>query len=150
MREWKWLFLFWDTLCACLKAKEGHLLLQVETAVLMDKGNSVGIQDHFDGLVQERHNSSAWALELCLSFTNPSIYAISKDIPEGHGHFKFYLKFSCHQNVVLTVTPKYSKRTRSTMGLLIPWCLVLPRPQQPYNWLCRVYKSLSSTSKCLT
>ena len=26
-----------------------------------------------DGLVQERHNSSANALELCFSFTNPSI-----------------------------------------------------------------------------
>ena len=28
---------------------------------------------HFDGLVQERHNSSALAMELCLSCTNPLI-----------------------------------------------------------------------------
>ena len=29
---------------------------------------------HFDGLLQERHNSSALAMELCFSCTNPSIY----------------------------------------------------------------------------
>ena len=27
-----------------------------------------------DGLVEERHNSSALAMELCLSFFNPSIW----------------------------------------------------------------------------
>ena len=31
-------------------------------------------QRHFNGLVQERHNSSALAMELCLSCTNPSIF----------------------------------------------------------------------------
>ena len=31
-------------------------------------------QEHVDGLVQERHNSIANALELCLSCTNPSIW----------------------------------------------------------------------------
>ena len=30
----------------------------------------------FDGLVQERRNSSALAVELRLSCTNPSIYAV--------------------------------------------------------------------------
>ena len=30
---------------------------------------------HIDGLVQERHNSSALAVELCLSCTNPLIWA---------------------------------------------------------------------------
>ena len=30
---------------------------------------------HLDGLVQERRNSSALAMELCLSCINPSIYA---------------------------------------------------------------------------
>ena len=29
---------------------------------------------HFDGLLQERHNSCALAMELCLSCTNPSIW----------------------------------------------------------------------------
>ena len=29
---------------------------------------------HIDGLMQERHNSTANALELCLSCTNPSIW----------------------------------------------------------------------------
>ena len=32
------------------------------------------MQAHFDGLVQERHNSIANKLELCLSCTNPSIW----------------------------------------------------------------------------
>ena len=27
--------------------------------------------DHFDGLVEARRNSSALAMELCLSYTNP-------------------------------------------------------------------------------
>ena len=31
---------------------------------------------HIDGLVQERRNSSASALELPLSYTNPSIYSL--------------------------------------------------------------------------
>ena len=31
---------------------------------------------HIDGLVQGRHNSSALAMELCLSYTNPSMYAL--------------------------------------------------------------------------
>ena len=30
--------------------------------------------DNLDGLVQERRNSSALAMELCLSCTNPSIW----------------------------------------------------------------------------
>ena len=29
--------------------------------------------DFMDGLVQERRNSSVLAMELCLSYTNPSI-----------------------------------------------------------------------------
>ena len=32
---------------------------------------------HIDGLVQERRNSSALAMELRLSCTNPSTYALS-------------------------------------------------------------------------
>ena len=35
--------------------------------------NDICWMDHFDGLVQERHNSIANALELRLSCTNPSI-----------------------------------------------------------------------------
>ena len=31
------------------------------------------MNDHIDGLVQERRNSSAVAMELRLSYTNPSI-----------------------------------------------------------------------------
>ena len=33
---------------------------------------------HIDGLVQERHNSSALAMELCLSCINPSISSLSE------------------------------------------------------------------------
>ena len=33
---------------------------------------------YIDGLVQERHNSSVLAMELCLSCTNPSISSIGK------------------------------------------------------------------------
>ena len=31
------------------------------------------VVSHVDGLVQERHNSSALAIELCLSYTNSSM-----------------------------------------------------------------------------
>ena len=37
---------------------------------------SVALFLHFDGLVQERLNSSALAVELRLSCTNPSIYLL--------------------------------------------------------------------------
>ena len=33
-------------------------------------------RSHFDGLVQERRNSSALAMELCLSCTNPSNFSL--------------------------------------------------------------------------
>ena len=39
---------------------------------------SVVLHYHFDGLVQERRNSIANALELCLSCTNPSILRMSR------------------------------------------------------------------------
>ena len=37
--------------------------------------DSYGIA-HINGLVQERRNSSALAMELRLSYTNPSIYSV--------------------------------------------------------------------------
>ena len=40
-------------------------------------------QEHSDGLVQERRNSSALAMELRLSYTNPSIHSL------GHGKCVF-------------------------------------------------------------
>ena len=46
---------------------------------------------HIDGLVQERHNSNALALELRLSFTNPSIYYIMKCIT-GIVHKQYIFK----------------------------------------------------------
>ena len=36
--------------------------------------------EHTDGLVQERRNSSALAMELRLSCINPSIYAMTQDL----------------------------------------------------------------------
>ena len=40
---------------------------------LVTISNIIIIEEHFDGSVQERHNSIANTLELCLSCTNPSI-----------------------------------------------------------------------------
>ena len=40
------------------------------------------IWDHFDGLVQERRNSSALAMELRLSCTNPSILCLTNNIQD--------------------------------------------------------------------
>ena len=47
--------------------------------------------DHIDWLEQERHNSSALAMELCLSCTKPSTYGldIRSDIRIGN---RFYIK----------------------------------------------------------
>ena len=36
-------------------------------------GTTIVVHSHADGLVQERRNSSALAIELCLSSTNPSM-----------------------------------------------------------------------------
>ena len=41
---------------------------------LKRNGSAVVIQPYIDELVQERHNSSALAMELRLSCANPSIY----------------------------------------------------------------------------
>ena len=44
-------------------------------------------------------------------------------------------------------SPENSGRTRSTPWLLMPWLLVLPCHQQPWYWLYRIYRTLSSTRK---
>ena len=46
--------------------------------------------EYIDGFMQERRNSIASALELCISFTNPSIYASVNWVIIGRD--KFYLK----------------------------------------------------------
>ena len=51
----------------------------------------VQIYGYMDGLVQERRNSSALAMELCLSCTKPSIYdqEITKHFPHHTNVFHF-------------------------------------------------------------
>ena len=44
---------------------------------------------HIDGLVQERYNSSALAMELCLSCDNPLIY------PKNYAHSLCFVVFCC-------------------------------------------------------
>ena len=59
---------------------------------------------HFNGLVQERRNSIANALELRLSCTKPSIYPIAGVARD-----------------LLMWRPKHSRKTRSISWLLMPW-----------------------------
>ena len=42
---------------------------------LPEPGMTQFTDENIDGLVQERRNSSAWAMELRLSCTDPSIYS---------------------------------------------------------------------------
>ena len=46
----------------------------VDFAIVMNEVMIAWKQHHIDGLVQERRNSSALAMELRLSCTNPSVY----------------------------------------------------------------------------
>ena len=48
------------------------------------------VQDQVDGLVQERRNSTALAMELHLSCTNPSKYSL----PSMRKHFNYQCYFS--------------------------------------------------------
>ena len=53
---------------------------------------------HIDGLVEEKRNSSALAMDLRLSSTNPSIYSFGIDFA-GQTGFVFHeegFKFLCH------------------------------------------------------
>ena len=70
---------------------------------------------YIDGLVQERRNSSAWAMELRLSCTISSIYVLT------------FLEL---------------KREYSSLFQLMPWLLASPGHQQPCYWLCRMNRSL--------
>ena len=46
---------------------------------------------------------------------------------------------------LLMLRPEYSGQTRlTTLWLLIPWLLASPGHQQPWYWLCAVWKALSS------
>ena len=74
---------------------------------------------HIGGLVQERRNSIANALELRLSCSNPSIY----ESPV----------LSVVTHLVLNIH-EYSGRTWSISWLLMPWLPVLPDRQRP--WYC--------------
>ena len=40
----------------------------------------VSVKSHLDGFVQERRNSSALAMELCLPCTNPSICVLPQSL----------------------------------------------------------------------
>ena len=60
-------------------AAQGHLeviKVLIAEGCLLDKQDDVVREDaiHINGLMQQRQNSSALAMELCLSYTNPSIY----------------------------------------------------------------------------
>ena len=50
-----------------------HAYLSTIEAILYDISKIAQLQQHMDGLLQERGNSSAKALELRLSFSNSSI-----------------------------------------------------------------------------
>ena len=58
--------------CTCLKVQIRHYLCDSLFAALLSINTRLQ-QYHSDGLVQERRNSSALAMELRLSCTNPSI-----------------------------------------------------------------------------
>ena len=49
-------------------------LLHIQINLEIDKASTAILKFQIDGLVQERHNSSALAMELRLSSTNPSIW----------------------------------------------------------------------------
>ena len=51
---------------------------------------------YFDGLMQERHNSIANTLELCLSFTNPLIWLM-----KSSGSLLYGLIVACVQAIIL-------------------------------------------------
>ena len=54
--------------------------LNISWSKLPNAAKSCGMNYHIEGLVQERHNSIANALELCLSPTNPSIYGCNMNL----------------------------------------------------------------------
>ena len=72
------LFSCWTSLHSYLAEVTGGFLLwfwiqNMEQNLIIHAG-IYNFDVHIDGLVQERHNSSALAMELCLSCTNPSIW----------------------------------------------------------------------------
>ena len=49
--------------------------------------------------------------------------------------------------ILLVQRPKYSNRIRSIWWPTMPWSLELSGHQQPWYWLCRINRSLSSMMK---
>ena len=75
-----------------------HRMLRVRTLAILMQAYwhticpvSLHRNRYIDGLVQERRNSSALAMELCLSSTNPWIY--SKDFILWYLHDLYHMKF---------------------------------------------------------
>ena len=55
----------------------------MEIIIIYSKFTKLTISHHYDGLMQERRNSIANALELRLSCTNPSISLSNVLVPKG-------------------------------------------------------------------
>ena len=87
-----------------------------------------------DGLVQERCNSIANALELHLSCTNPWIWTL-------------YSVSLLHMMTLMTWHQDYCWQTGSVLWLLMPWLLVSSGHQQQWYRLDEISMALSPIKK---
>ena len=71
--QWKVLY-FDPNFTEILFLNWGYILVIYQWQAITWPSNDQVLQYYFDGLVQERHNSSALAMELCLSCSNPWIW----------------------------------------------------------------------------
>ena len=76
----------------------------------------------YDGLVEERCNSSASAMELRLSCTNPSICAKSFFM------WKFFIQIS------MNFVPKDAMHNKPALAQIMDWCIAGDKASCESNW----------------
>ena len=77
-----------------------------------------------DGLVQERHNSSALAMELCLSCTNPSIWHITTQYDDTLSVMSLFATDCNHHLLSTLLNPHYCQCSSVIKLVTVIFCYV--------------------------
>ena len=77
-----------------------------------------------DGLVQERHNSSALAMELCLSCTNPSIWHITTQYDDTLSVMSLFATDCNHHLLSTLLNPHYCQGSSVIKLVTVIFCYV--------------------------
>ena len=117
-----------------IKAKSHHKNTQRAILKIMSSGS----RRHQNVIVHDTDNVRRFVAKI-----NDIIHSNMK---KWH---KMKKKITIFNLTLLMLKLEYFGQTRAKLWLLIPWFLASPEHQQPWYWLCRITRSVSSIRKNL-